>query len=282
MQTMVSRAFSATAGVMAALLFMSGAALAADPVDAAADPPAADDDEEPQTPGRPLPRDDRKGHFSGFAAFNVAVPGGDLGAGLTLAQVLNPGVGFEAGVALGLTRYSALEVHGQFIKFGASRECPGCDSEMFAGGLGLTYHTSQALGFDPWVRFGSGFRSLTVGGTLPKGLETLALQSTTLSSVPVAGSYRGIDVASFSLGGDYYPVPWFGIGLFLAGDVGIQLNAPSSAARGAVYGYFQAGLRLALEPQRRAVGAPSPAPPTKTALVGRSDFAPALYNRAAR
>jgi hypothetical protein len=276
---MVGRVFSTAAGAMAALLLFSGAALAADPDDPA---PASGEADEAQAPSRPLPRDDRKGNLSGFAAFNVAVPGGDLGAGLTLAQVMNAGAGFKAGLALGLSRYSALELVGQFVKFSASQECPACDSEMFAGGLGLTYHTSQALGFDPWVRFGAGFRSITVGGTLPSTLETKALESTTLTNVPVLGVYRGLDVASFSLGGDYYPIPWVGIGLFLAGDVGVQLNAPNSAARGAVYGFFQAGLRLAFEPQRKPVVTRPAAPPASTALVGRSDFGPALYNRAAR
>lgn len=266
---MAERVLLGAAGTAAALL-LSAAALGQElPA-----PAAPDDTDEAETPGRgrPLPRDDRTGTLNAFAATTVLVPAGDLGGGLTFAQVANAGVGAMLGVGVGITRYAALDLRGQLARFGRSSECATCSTQMFAGGVGLVYHATQALGFDPWVRYGVGYRSLIVSGPLQRLVTT----------APPAGTFHGIDVASFSLGGDYYPVRWFGLGLFFEGDVGVLAWAPSADSRGAVYGLFQAGLRIALEPQRKAVGAASAGGERRTALSGRWDFGPALYNRDAR
>lgn len=255
------------------------AAVAQTPAPPAAQPPAADttfltDDDEPLPPGRPLPRDDRTGRFSAFGGIDVVVPGGDLGAGLTLPDVASVGFAAEAGVGIGVTRYSSLMVRGQFASFGQTTQCATCTVQMFAIGLGLTYHASQALGFDPWVRFGTGYRSLSFAtdGTIGD-----------IGGVRVTpGTSHGIDLTSFTLGGDFFPVPWLGLGVYLAGDVGIAVSTPDLDARGAVYGLFHAGLRIALEPQRKAVSAASGGPGRTFALQERSDLGPPLYNPGAR
>lgn len=250
-----ARVFSAATGAIAVLL-LSATALAQQPAAPASQPPGGDDDDAPGR-GRPLPRDDRSGNVTAFAGVAAVVPAGDLGGGLAFAQVANAGFGAQVGVGIGLTRYSGIELRGQYARLGRSSECPTCATEMFAGTLGLIYHTSQALGFDPWVRFGTGYRALVVDGPL----------ASVLSTAPPAGTFHGIDIVSFSLGGDYFPVPWFGLGLFFEGDVGINAAGPSSTARGAVYGLFQAGLRIALEPQRKAVTAASHPAGERTAVV---------------
>ena len=249
--------FSAAAGSLAALL-LSAVALAQQPA-SAPEPSPNDTVDEAETPGRgrPIPRDDRAGNVNAYAGATVVVPAGDLGGGLTFDQVANAGAGAQLGVGIGLTRYSGLELRGQYARLPRSSDCEDCATQMFAVGLGLVYHTSQALGFDPWVRFGAGYRAIQVSGDLPS----------LLSTAPPAGTFHGIDVASFGLGGDYYPVRWFGLGLFFQGDVGIDVAAPSSTARGAVYGLFQAGLRIALEPQRKAPTAASSGGTRRTALV---------------
>lgn len=300
-QTTVGRVFSTTAIALTALL-LSNASLAAEPNEGGGDG-AASSDAGPAR-GRPLPRDDRKGHVSAFASIAVVVPAGDLGAGvprltateksgIVIPQVLGTGVGGEAGIVLGLSRYSGLELRGQFVKFSPAYDClraydsakeraartgldeakvPTCDAQMFAVGLGLTFHTSQALGFDPWVRFGTGYRALTATGPLADISPT----------APKAGTFHGIDVIDLTLGGDYFPTPWLGFGIFLSGVVGIDVRAPSTQAQGAVYGLFQAGFRIALEPQRKAVTVASSAPHGATTVAERLDFHPALYNRAAQ
>jgi hypothetical protein len=102
------------------------------------------------------------------------------------------------------------------------------------------------------------------------------------TTAPKAGTFHGIDVLDLTLGGDYFPAPWFGLGIFLTGVVGIDVNAPSPEARGAVYGLFQAGLRIALEPQRKAVNVASGPSRSGVARAESSVFAPSLYNRPAR
>ena len=102
------------------------------------------------------------------------------------------------------------------------------------------------------------------------------------ATAPAAGTFHGIDVADLTLGGDFFPATWFGVGFFLTGVVGIEVAAPSIEARGAVYGLFQAGLRIALEPQRKAVNAASVSPTFGVARAEDSVFSPGLYNPPAR
>jgi hypothetical protein len=253
--TVVDRLFSAAA--FASVLLLTRAASAQAPELPSVEIVTPAEDEDAPAKGRPLPRDDRTGHLNVFAAAGLVVPAGDLGAGLTLSQVANTGAGALVGLGIGITRHSGVDLRGQYARLPRSAECPTCGTEMFAVGLGLVYHTSQALGFDPWVRFGAGYRAIHVGGPL----------TSLLSTAPPPGTFHGIDVASFSLGGDFFPVRWFGLGLFFEGDVGVNADAPSSAARGAVYGLFHAGLRIALEPQRKAVTSAGSDPMRRTAVV---------------
>ena len=284
----------ATCGALLAVAFPASSARAEDPP-----PPDVPADEGPTVAPRPLPRDDRTGHVIAFAGLSVVVPGGDLGAGapppsvdkpagITLAQVAGAGLGAEAGLGIGVARHGTLDVRGQLVRFEPALDCqnarrtalgrggsgtvPACSAQMFAADLGLTYHTSQALGFDPWVRFGAGYRAILVNGPLADISAT----------APATGTFHGIDVANLTMGGDFFPATWFGLGFFLSGVVGIQVAAPSSEARGAVYGLFQAGLRIALDPQRKAVTAATGWPSSGFARAESSVFSPALYNPPAR
>ncbi|MFO0590716.1 MAG: hypothetical protein U0441_24445 [Polyangiaceae bacterium] len=281
-----------------ALIALMPASFAASPA-RAEDPPPPDvpADEGPNVPARPLPRDDRTGHFIAFAGLSVVVPAGDLGAGspppstdkpagITLAQVAGPGIGAEAGLGVGVARHGTLDVRGQLARFEPANDCqnarrtalgrggsvPACSAQMFAADLGLTYHTSQALGFDPWVRYGVGYRAILVNGPLADIAAT----------APATGTFHGIDVANITMGGDFYPATWFGLGFFLSGVIGIEVAAPSTEARGAVYGLFQAGLRIALDPQRKAVTTATGWPSSGFARAESSVFSPALYNPPAR
>ncbi len=236
-------------------------------------PPAPTDvDDDAAAPSRPVPRDDRSGTISAFVGGNIVVPGGDLGGGLTLAQVANAGPSAEGGLELGISRYSGLQLRGQFVSFTSSGECAECQLRSIGIGLGLTYHASQALGFDPWVRFGGGYRAMILSGPL----------TSIQSIVPNEGTFHAVDVGSFSIGGDFFPIPQFGIGLYLEGDVGVQVSTPSADARGAVYGLFQVGLRIALTPQRKSVSVARSQTTLGSASHEPSNFGPSLYNRAAR
>lgn len=248
----VARALPAATAALAALL-VSAAASAQLP-EAPAEPDDAAD-----TPGRgrPVPRDDRTGLLHVFAGPTFIVPAGDLGSGLAFQQVADPGLGFLLGLGIGIARSAALDIRGQYGRLARAGGCLACSTQMFAAGFGVQYHATQALGFDPWVRFGAGYRALLVEGDL----------ASLVSTAPPAGTFHGVDVASFSLGGDYFPLRWFGVGLFFEGDVGVMARAPSAQARGAVYGLFQAGLRIALEPQRKAATAASSGAPRRTANV---------------
>lgn len=312
MQTLVRRATDGTASRTgrplavrryarwAALAALSAAALLpSQPAHAEDPPPVEPPDDDANVAPRPLPRDDRTGHVTAFAGLSVVVPAGDLGAGapppaldkpagITLAQVAGTGIGAEAGLGVGVARHATIGLRGQLARFEGAADCenarrtalgrggatavPTCGAQMFAADLGLTFHTSQGLGFDPWVRFASGYRAILVTGPLTDISAT----------APANGTFHGIDVANLTMGGDFYPATWFGIGLFLSGVIGIEVAAPSIEARGAVYGLFQAGLRIALEPQRKAVNVASRAPSFGIARAEDSVFSQGLYNPPAR
>ena len=229
---------------------LAGSVLVSSPALAQEPPPPPENVEEAPAPARPLPRDERTGRVSAFAGLGVVVPAGDLGAGtkpltrtssagITLAQVAGAGIAGEAGIAVGVSWHSTLDLRGQFVQFQPSGDCtaarrsalarattagqtedsvPTCSAQSFSVNLGFTYHVAQALGFDPYVRYGAGYRALTVNGPL----------ADISSTAPAAGTFHGVDVMDLTLGGDFYPVSWFGLGLFLNGVVGVQARAPSA------------------------------------------------------
>jgi hypothetical protein len=206
---------------------------------AAAD--AAEDEEElgPEAGAkRPAAPDERAGHILLQGRLGLSQPFGDVAAGQPGSRILSGGLAFGAHAGIGLSRVTVLELSGSYALLG----CSDCTARSLDLGLGFAYHIAQGIAFDPWISYGVGYRRLSFSSDGPAAFDDV---------------YHGLDVARVALGGDFYPVPSFGIGLFAELDGGTYLSRPDGGSGITPYGFFQAGVRLALDPVPRGTRRPA-------------------------
>lgn len=267
----VSRCFARAtkASPILAGVALSIALLASAPLSAAAEPtralPASSTEDPTVEPSggnkREAAPDERTGHI--YLAGNVGATGalGTVPVATQAVTVATPltdlvGPGLTAGgiLGIGVSRHATLQLFGDYTAFSRSLTCVGpCAGRSFAAGLGLTYHLAQGLALDPWGSYGIAFRQATFD----------AMESNDL--LEKSRVFRGLDIARIALGGDFYPTPHLGVGLFVEGDFGTFLRMPvrtipvptDTANGGSVYAHFQIGLRIVLDPLRRS---PAPTP----------------------
>lgn len=225
--------------------FSTSGARAADP-----QPPSFAGEPEENGVERPPAPDQRTGHIYLAGSFGAIGPAGALGPLVPAQSVAGLGYDFGAVLGVGIGRYGVLQAYGNRTVFSAPANCSvGCSGLAYALGLGVVYHLIQGIAVDPWGSFGMGYRTST--------FEVVALGT---SAVPTKSqSYQGFDVARIAFGGDYYPVPWLGFGPFVEADVGTNLQRPvpqvalpPNVIEGPrTYGFFQIGVRIALDPMRQ-------------------------------
>jgi len=237
------------ASILLALAVAVGAAPAAADEPAKEPVHAAEADADPDAGAlRPAPADDRKGHLY-FGAHGIVMgPAGAMGPNTpsTTLAVVGYGVGGFLGVGLG--RQVTFQALGDWTRLFSPGSCSAtCGGQTYSVGLGLTYHVTQALGFDPWVSYGIGYRRTSFNLVTPAN--------------PHGMVYQGIDVARLAIGGDFYPAPFFGFGPWLGVDLGtnfrranpLETLPPDVHDGPRTYALFQAGLRIAFDPMRRPV-----------------------------
>jgi hypothetical protein len=223
---------------------------------------------------RPMPPDQRTGHIYLAGSFGAIGPVGAVGPLVPTQSVAGVGYDFGATLGVGIGRHSVLQVYGNRTVFTPPANCnEGCSGLSYALGLGVVYHLLQGIAVDPWGSFGMGYRTETFSVVAPGFLTT------TNNTV----YYKGFDVARIAFGGDFYPVPWLGLGPFVEADVGTNLHTQTLTSQGTpappvtlppnvtdaprTYGFFQVGIRIALDPMRhgslpraKAVGISSSTP----------------------
>lgn len=214
-------------------------------------PPGMVPDEPLEDEARATPRaaDERAGHFVIRGTTEAFLPVGLL-AGTGSVEDVFAG-GFLAGGSLGvfLSPSFALEAAGSFGLLGASSDCSSCAGDALTAGLGVRAHLIEGAALDPWIRFGMGYRRLSVERTSDE-------VATVLSVAP--GEYHGIDLARFALGADFAPVRGFAFGPYLAVDLGTNVAFPAVAvAESNPYAYFSVGVSIALDPLGLAADPPS-------------------------
>ncbi len=212
---------------------------------------------------RPAAPDQRTGHV--FLGLGVAAngPAGLMGPNTPSYNLAGWGYTVGGFLGVGIGRYGTVQIFGDFTNFAPPGSCSiDCTARSFSAGLGVTYHLSQGIAFDPWGSFGMAYRGSFFQVQAPgNGKATLVPQS-----------YQGLDVARIAFGGDFYPTPWFGFGPFIEVDAGANLHRPAplvalppNVTEGPrAYAFFQIGLRIAFDPQRRA----APASPASPASIG--------------
>jgi hypothetical protein len=150
----------------------------------------------------------------------------------------------------------ALEAAGSFGLLGAASECESCGGNALTAGLAVRAHLVEGAALDPWMRFGMGYRRLSVNRSNDEVAAVLSV---------APGEYHGLDLARLAIGADFAPVRGFAFGPYLAVDLGTNVAFPAGAiAESNPYAYFSVGLSLSLDPV--ALASP-PAPPNRTASV---------------
>ncbi len=204
---------------------------------------------EEERPGvaKPYADDDRTGSLWLTAGGNLNATLGGLATGVAVDDYASVGPGLTVGLGLGVARYLSLDVEGSFTSLGPAGRCETCSTTQLSGGLGLSYHLAQAFAFDPWVRFGVGFRSLEL-----LGAGEVDVDSTDGSPSAVAildGTYLGFDVAQLRLGADFEPVRGFSFGPWMGLDVGATVAQPDDTLLGhPAYASLTVGIRASIEP----------------------------------
>lgn len=213
-----------------------------------APPVDVDVDEGSENTGTPRPAavDQRSMHLLIHAKAGFSAPAGSIAEDLPFSEVAGIGPSFGGSLGLGLSRYLVLEASASYALLSAQDTCAECTkrSSSFEIGLGFAYHLAQGFAFDPWLSYGVGFRTATLSGA--------RIRSSTGVGDIADGSFQGLDFARIGLGGDFYPLPALGLGAYFEAALGTSIRRPEPEIGSSVYGFFSFGLRVALDPMRRA------------------------------
>jgi len=172
----------------------------------------------------PLPRDTVGGHFSIGAGAGLAVPFGSIASGLAQSDFMSPGVQIAGDVTYGVSRSVMLGVYGEWAHLPGTGPWDGESASVIGVGPLVRYHLAQGVRFDPWVSYGLGVRSLSVGSE----------------------SLTGIDWARLQVGGEWYPASALGFGPYLGLSLGTYFGDATSAGK-AVNALFSVGLRIVFD-----------------------------------
>jgi hypothetical protein len=205
-----------------------------------ATPAAALDDDLEGTP-RAAAADDLAGKLAIRAGAEVVGPVGSASTEAAMDDIAGTGLGAAGAVGLGLSRYAELSLQGGWAKLSSAARCEGCGGTSARVGVGLTYHLSQGVAFDPWARFGAAYRTTTLD---TDGATSRAAREVT------GGTYHGVDFAQISLGTIWSPTAAFGFGPYIEMDLGSYLGRPEGASSPSAYAFFTLGFQVQLMPSR--------------------------------
>lgn len=214
---------------------------------------AADDEPEDDPslgPAKASAHDDRTLHLYAGAHVSAVFPAGSLAREVSLPSLASAGLGVGGFLGLGLTRSLVLSAKGTYAMLGAQENCANCKASAFDLGLGFTYHIAQGIALDPWVGYGVGVRWINTPNAVfntPAFAGALNEEST-----------QGLDLARLSMGGDFYPLPMLGIGLFAEADIGRTVRHPFPELLPSTYVFFQLGARVVLDPSSKSIRKASP------------------------
>lgn len=246
------------AGALAVAMAPSiAAAQSGDPAQAAADGDGGKADEDVGAgEARSAAPDKLTNHVLLHGDVGGAFSTGSLANNLAFSDRVGAGLSFGGGLGLGLSRYLALDVSASYAMLSGSTLCPDCSGRSLDVGVGFAYHVAQGFAIDPWISLGVGYRSATFTGTLSD-----------FASTPIDEAFRGLDLARIGLGGEFFPLPWLGMGPTLQLSVGTTISQPDPDQTAGIYTIFQVGFRIELDP----VGRRSRAPATLTGASGGSE-----------
>lgn len=122
---------------------------------------------------------------------------------LAQSSVVTTGAMVGGDLKYGLSRNVMAGLGLQSAFLGAPGSCrTTCGGAGFALEAFVAYHVLQGLSVDPWIRYGAGFRNLTLDA---------------------GATYSGFDWLNFRVGADYFLNSNFGLGAFFGTIVGHYL-----------------------------------------------------------
>ena len=194
---------------------------------------------------RPAP-DDLSGHIILAPKLAYSLPLGSAEKRFGQRAYTASGVSFGGDISYGISRYIAIHGRFEYGTYAENNKCPAdgtCNASTIAFGIGVDYHILNGAGFDPWVRVGTGYRTIQY--------------SLRWDGYDERRSYSGFDWLHIAIGGEWYPTTIFGFGPYVALDVGKYGTRPdkspplTSMEQGsAFHTFFTLGLRAVLDPMR--------------------------------
>ena len=189
--------------------------------------------------------DDLSGHLILAPRAAYVVPMGSADSVLKQRGYTASGFGAGLDISFGLSRYVAVQGRFDMGWFGAGSQCPtggSCSASMWASGLGIEYHMVNGGAFDPWLRYGVGYRSTTFDRKWPG------------RTGPNSGTYGGIEWLHLAIGGEWYGLKTIGFGPYVAFDLGGYNSRPSESsqmgASSTFHSFLSVGIRGVFHPAR--------------------------------
>lgn len=202
--------------------------------------PGADDVQEQEGRVKPYAPDLRTGHLYIDAFSSAIFPVGSFAPNAYFSDVASYGFTVGGAFGVGISRYAEIDVRGSWGLMTGPSDCESCASDVAMANLGLTYHLAQGSAFDAWFRYGLGYRTFSIEHGEDESPRVLSI---------INGRYHGIDIASLTLGAEFFPAKGFGIGPWLEVDMGTFAAWPDESARGTrIYGFFLVGLNIEVDP----------------------------------
>ncbi len=177
-------------------------------------------------------KDLRKGHIYFSIAGENLTALGNIVENQPSNEILGTGYGFSGRIGLGLNRYVVTNVDFGMNSYSSTDRCSSCSSNSFRVGLGLEYHMAQGIAFDPWLRFGFGYRNLSIQSDNFKEFN---------------GTYHGMDWLHMGIGGHFYPMKPFGFGPFLDWAIGSYSLTPTVSNSNSTYSIVTLGLNVIVD-----------------------------------
>lgn len=207
---------------------------------ASADRPARADDDVNVPRPRPTPPDPRSWRPTLALQYGFSTLFGYFEDGRSQAKLLSDALVPSLRLALPVSRSTAIEAFGLYGNYdGDAPDCGGCEARALGGGLGLAYHLLEGVPFDPWLSAGA-------------GLRRVRLTQSDAAGTTAKLDYTGLDALRISLGADYYPVKFVGVGPYAELTLGRYLGrSPGPLDDGGTYGSLGVGLRLVFNPFAR-------------------------------
>lgn len=220
--------------VLATLTTLSTTSLAEEPFQQKVLPPPA------------VAPDNLTGHVILAPRVGYLRPTGSYENGFSQSDFSSSGPSYGADLSVGISRYVAVHARFEMANLGSDGQfCPNggsCKAKTTSFGVGLEYHLVNGASFDPWLRWGIGYRMTNLDYHWAGYAQKM--------------DYKGMDWLHLAVGGDFYAARNFGFGPYLSLDLGYYGSRPDNPrphtpiVEGEFHTFLGVGFRGVFDPMR--------------------------------